>query len=159
VELPSPLNMPEVMLYIPAAKIPPKMMVRYDLAMSNVSSGVLISLSSEPAEVTPIVVIMRDAMTSKVRALPTDFERDSLSLAPKYWATMMPAPVAMAMKSTSSRLMIGIEAPTAERALSPTYLPTTIESTVAYSCWAKFPMRSGTENLSKLLMGRPWVMS
>ena len=41
-------------------------------------------------------------------------------LAPKYWQTMMPAPVEMPMNSTSSRFRMGPLAPTAARAASPT---------------------------------------
>ncbi len=43
---------------------------------------------------------------------------------------MIPAPVAIPTKSTSKRFNIGDALPTAASALSPTYLPTIIESAV-----------------------------
>ena len=63
------------------------------------------------------------------------------------------------MNSTSSRFRMGPAVPTAARAVSPIYLPTTMESTVLYSCWARLPISSGTENLISPRMGLPWVMS
>ncbi len=72
---------------------------------------------------------------------------------------MMLAPVATPMNSTSSRFRIGPAVPTAASAVSPMYLPTTMESTVLYSCCARLPIRSGSENWISLLIGLPVVMS
>ena len=57
-------------------------------------------------------------------------ESPSLSLAPMYWDTLMVAPVETPTNKTISRFIIGPALPTAARALSPTYWPTTILSTV-----------------------------
>ena len=56
--------------------------------------------------------------------------RFSLSWAPKYRAMSTPAPMEMPMKKLTSRLIMGLLAPTAARAVLPTKLPTTTESTV-----------------------------
>ena len=69
-------------------------------------------------------------MAVAVMQLPMVWDRLSRFLAPKYWDTMMPAPAEMPMNSTRSILTMGPQEPTAARALSPMYLPTTMESTV-----------------------------
>ena len=52
-----------------------------------------------------------------------------------------------------------LELPTAARALSPTYLPTTMESTVLYSCCAILPNSMGTANSAIRCQGAPMVIS
>ena len=56
--------------------------------------------------------------------------RFSRSPAPKYREMTTPAPVAIPIKKLTSRLMMGLLAPTAANAPPPTKFPTTIESTV-----------------------------
>ena len=82
-------------------------------------------IATEPA----ITKNMEEAAV-KVSTLPIVRERFSLSRDPKYWETMMLAPIEIPINSTSSRFKIGLALPTAARALSPTYRPTTILSTV-----------------------------
>ena len=67
-------------------------------------------------------------------ALPTTLFSVGRSFAPKNWADRMLAPVDTPINSTSSRFRMGPEVPTAARAVSPIYWPTTMESTVLYNC-------------------------
>ena len=77
-----------------------------------------------------IIIITAVAAIVRVMLLPILRERFSFSFAPKYWLTIIPVPVDMPINITSSRLKTGLDEPTAARALSPTYLPTTMLSTV-----------------------------
>ena len=99
------------------------------------------------------------AISVSVRQVPTALLSSSFLRAPKYCATRMPAPVEMPMNSSSIRFRIGPAAPTAASALSPTYLPTMIESTVLYICCARLPISSGIENAARFISGLPTVMS
>ena len=65
----------------------------------------------------------------------------------------------MPMNNTIRRNTRAPLAPIAANAPSPTYFPTITESTVLYSCWAKFPIRRGMENSISLFDGLPSVMS
>ena len=78
----------------------------------------------------PNTIMISEAAAVKVMVLPIVFDRCSLSFAPKNCDTMILVPIDMPIKSTSSRFKIGLALPTAARALSPTYFPTTILSTV-----------------------------
>ena len=73
---------------------------------------------------------MTEEMMVSVMQLPMVADKRSRSFAPKYWETIIPAPVEIPTKKTSSRFMMGPALPTAASALSPTYFPTTMESTV-----------------------------
>ena len=53
---------------------------------------------------------------------------------------------------------MGAALPTADRAKSPIYSPTTMESTVLYSCWAKLPISMGMENSNRRFHGAPSVI-
>ena len=75
------------------------------------------------------VTITEEIMVSRMQ-FPTVQDRASLSLAPKNWDTMMLAPMLTPMNSTIIRFRIGPALPTAASALSPTYFPTTMLSTV-----------------------------
>ena len=99
-----------------------------------ISSGVLSSLRSGMVTRGAIAMTMRDEMNVMVMQHPIDFDSESRCLAPKYCDTMMPAPTEIPMNSTKSRFSIGPALPTAARALSPIYFPTTMLSTVLYSC-------------------------
>ena len=71
-----------------------------------------------------------EQMAVAVMQLPMVWDSASRFLAPKYWDTMMLAPAEIPMNRTSSIFTMGPQEPTAARALSPMYLPTTMESTV-----------------------------
>ena len=75
-------------------------------------------------------ILISEDTAVRVIVLPMVFDKLSLSFAPKNWDTMMLVPIDIPIKSTSSRFKIGLALPTAARALSPTYFPTTILSTV-----------------------------
>ena len=75
-------------------------------------------------------MIMTEAMAVRVIQLPMVPESSSLSFAPKYWETITLLPTEIPINKTSSRFKIGPALPTAARALSPTYRPTIILSTV-----------------------------
>ena len=77
-----------------------------------------------------IEFILADATAVSVILQPIAWDSCVLSFAPKYWDTITPVPTEIPIKSTKSRLKIGLALPTAARALSPTNLPTTILSTV-----------------------------
>ncbi len=83
-------------------------------------SGVFMMVSSGRATSTPRTIMAREESMVRVMLLPMVMERRSRSRAPKYWETMMPAPVEMPTKKTSSRFRMGPALPTAARALSPT---------------------------------------
>ena len=78
----------------------------------------------------PTTRMISEAMAASEMQLPMARDRPSRSFAPNRWEMMMPAPVEMPTNRASNRLRMGLELPTAARALSPTYLPTTMESTV-----------------------------
>ena len=78
----------------------------------------------------PMTIETMEAMAARVMQLPMDRLSFSRSPAPKYWETTMPAPVETPTNSASSRFRMGDALPTAARAFSPTYLPTTMESAV-----------------------------
>ena len=71
-----------------------------------------------------------EAIKVSTMQFPMVWDRASLSLAPKYWDTFILAPILIPIYSTISRFRIGPALPTAARALSPTYFPTTTLSTV-----------------------------
>ena len=75
-------------------------------------------------------MIKMDETTVAVMVVPMVSSKRSRSFAPKYWDTITLAPTEIPMNNTSSKFKIGPLAPTAARALSPTYAPTTMESTV-----------------------------
>ena len=101
----------------------------------------------------------REAAAVNVMELPMVRDRFSRSLDPKYWDTIMLAPMDMPTNSTSSRFNMGLALPTAAKALSPTYFPTTILSTVLYSCWAILPMSMGIVKATIFSHGFPTVIS
>ena len=78
----------------------------------------------------PTAMIIKEESTVSVIVFPTVLESRSFCCAPKYWATITVAPMVIPIKRTSRRLRIGPLAPTAAKAVSPTYFPTTMESTV-----------------------------
>ena len=94
------------------------------------SSGVCSNDIAQPVISGPTTMMNTDDTMVAVIAVPTESESRSLSFAPKYCETMMLAPTETPMNSTSSRLRIGPLAPIAASAPSPTYCPTTMESTV-----------------------------
>ena len=94
------------------------------------SAGVCSRDIDQPVTSGPMAVMNAEETTVAVMAVPTESERRFLSFAPKYCETMMLAPTETPMNSTSSRLRIGPLAPIAASAPSPTYWPTTMESTV-----------------------------
>ncbi len=106
-----------------------------------------------------IIIIIVETIAVRVIHTPIDRDSFSLSFAPKYCETMILAPVATATKRTSKRCNTGMALPTAARALSPTYFPITIESTVLYNCWATLPINMGIENSTIRFHGVPTVMS
>ena len=99
-----------------------------------ISAGVLSILRSGMVTSGPMTITISEATNIIVRHVPIDRERESRWRAPKYWDTMIPVPTEMPMNSTSRRLSTGLALPTAASALSPMYLPTTMLSTVLYSC-------------------------
>ena len=68
------------------------------------------------------------------------------------------APEDTPTKKPTSRLMMVPVVPTAARAWVPTYWPTTMVSTVLYSCWKKVPMRIGKKKMSSCFQMTPSVM-
>lgn len=68
----------------------------------------------------PTIIIKIAQMAQTVTQFPMVLDRSSLALAPKYWETMIPAPVEIPINNTSIKLMIGDALPTAASALSPT---------------------------------------
>ena len=93
-------------------------------------AGVCKSSSSGRTTREPTIIMNTEAAAVRVTQQPMVLESCSLSLAPKYWETMTLVPTEIPMKSTSSRLKMGLALPTAARALSPTNFPTTMLSTV-----------------------------
>ncbi len=114
--------------------------------MGFVTSGPTAIMKSEDTAVSVMQVPMLPASCS-------------LCLAPKYWDTIMPAPVDIPTNKTNSKLSTGEALPTAASALSPTYFPTTMESTVLYNCWAMLPISMGIANKVIFFQGTPSVMS
>ncbi len=98
--------------------------------MSKISAGVPTIRKNGGTSRGPATITANETSIVIVTVVPTVLESSWRRLAPKYWAVITPAPVEMPTKSTSSRLIIGPLAPTAAKALSPTYWPTTMESTV-----------------------------
>ena len=93
-------------------------------------SGVFSMRSTGRIIMDPNTMRNREAAAVRVMVLPMVRDRFSLSLEPKYWDTMILAPMEIPTNSTRSRFSMGLALPTAARALSPTYLPTTMLSTV-----------------------------
>ncbi len=77
-------------------------------------------------DITGLVIIGPSIITKIVHArvavmvVPMVCERESRSLAPKYWDAMTLAPTETPINSTSRRFITGPLAPIAARALSPT---------------------------------------
>ena len=124
-----------------------------------IDGGVLSRRSSGPVSSGPRTMMAAEAMSVSVMQLPTTLARRSLSCAPKYWDTRMPAPVATPTNSASSRFRIGEALPTAASALSPTYMPTMTESAVLYICCARLPISIGRENSRIRRQGAPCDIS
>ena len=99
-----------------------------------ISAGVFSSLSSGMVTSGAIAMTISDATKVIVIHVPMVLESALRCRAPKYCETMIPAPTDIPMNRTRRRLSIGPALPTAARALSPIYFPTTILSTVLYSC-------------------------
>ena len=68
----------------------------------------------------PTTIMTTEDKKVAVIVVPTVEERWSLSFAPKYWEVITVAPMEIPIKSTSSRFRIGVLAPIAARAPSPT---------------------------------------
>ncbi len=81
--------------------------------------GVFSSSNRGRAVNGPMTIMIREVTAVRVMQFPITSERFSLSLAPKNWETIMPAPTAMPTKRTNRRLRMGPALPTAARALSP----------------------------------------
>ena len=79
---------------------------------------------------TPAIIMRMLIMALSIIALPIVFDNISLSFAPKYCETRIPAPMDIPMNKTISRNTRAPLAPIAAKAPSPTYLPTITESTV-----------------------------
>ena len=124
-----------------------------------IESGVFKSRSIGCAISGATIIRIRDAAPVSTMQLPIARERFSLSRAPKYCATMIPAPTEIPMNSTMSRFRMGPALPTAARALSPTKRPTMTLSAVLYSCWARLPISMGMVNFMICPTGEPSVMS
>ena len=82
-----------------------------------------------------------------------------MSFAPKYCEMTTLAPIARPMKSPIRVMTTGIVEVTAPSASAPTKFPTTILSTVLYSCWNIFPMKRGKANFTRCFQIMPSVMS
>ena len=93
-------------------------------------SGVSKNSSKGPDTRGPITIIITEEIAVNVTQLPIVPDKSSLCFAPKYWETIIPAPTEIPINKTRSKFKIGAALPTAARALSPTYLPTTTLSTV-----------------------------
>ncbi len=65
-------------------------------------------------------MINNDATRISVSELPIAAFSFSLSLAPKYWETRIPDPVEIAINMNIKKKMIGVVAPIAASAVSPT---------------------------------------
>ena len=78
-----------------------------------------------------------------------------LSPAPMYWAIMTVAPMAKPINREASKKMMGNPVPTAVSAEAPTNWPTTMESTILYSCCRTFPSSSGREKATISRVGEP----
>ena len=86
--------------------------------LSSYSSGsVPMALSIGLVISGPTTMIITQAIAVMEIQLPMVLERFSLSLAPKYWETRIPAPVEMPTKSASKRFTTGVALPTAARPL------------------------------------------
>ena len=73
--------------------------------------GASVLIVEKPVEVPESVTVIQ---------VPIVLDNNSLALAPKYWATMIPTPVEIPTKSTNNRFKRGVALPTAASALSPT---------------------------------------
>jgi hypothetical protein len=93
-----------------------------DTVVDEVSNGLAIK--------GPTAIMNTEAMAVRVIQTPMERESFSRSFAPKYWATIIPAPVEIPINNTIKRFSIGPALPTAARALSPIYFPTIMESAV-----------------------------
>lgn len=78
-------------------------------------AGVCKSSSSGRTTREPTIIMNAEAAAVRVTQQPMVLESCSLSLAPKYWETMTLVPTEIPMKSTSSRLKMGLALPTAAR--------------------------------------------
>ena len=68
------------------------------------------------------------------------------------------APEDTPTKNPTSRLIMVPVVPTAARAWVPTYWPTTMVSTVLYSCWKKVPIKMGKKKIKSCFQITPVVM-
>ncbi len=93
------------------------------------SVGVLRTVRSGLINGAAIAIRATHEISVTVMLLPMVNDRSFQLFEPKNCDAMIVAPVEIPMKSTSSILSMGIELPTAERALSRIYFPTTILST------------------------------
>ena len=93
-------------------------------------SGVFNNSKSGLAAIVAITIIIKDAIAVNTIHVPIVPDNASLFFAPRYCDTIILAPTEIPTNNTIKRFRIGPALPTAASALSPTYLPTTILSTV-----------------------------
>ena len=93
-------------------------------------SGVFKRIRTGRIKAAPKTIKSKEEAAVSVMVLPIVLDKFSRSLEPKYWETIMLAPMEIPTNSTKSRFKIGLALPTAAKALSPTYRPTTMLSTV-----------------------------
>jgi hypothetical protein len=123
------------------------------------SPGVFMAVSI-PSQETAIAAVITSAMTADSHTPPVTYRRSSWLLpAPNCWATGMANPAhTPQQKPTTRKLMDPVE-PTAARAAPPSVFPTMAVSTTLYSCWNRYPSRTGMPKLRIWGMGRPFVRS
>ena len=77
--------------------------------------------------------------------------------APKSWETTTLLPMDSPEATATDKNTMGKEEPTAATASSPTNFPTTMVSTMLYSCWNKLPATMGRAKKNSSFRGRPSV--
>ena len=107
----------------------------------------------------PVAAKTSDRRNIAAVAVCVDLRRFSMSFAPKYWEMTTLAPIVKPIARPIRVITIGIVEVTAPSASAPTKFPTTMLSTVLYSCWNMFPMNRGKANFTRCFQIVPSVMS
>ena len=122
-------------------------------------SGVLIRTRSDLEKSANSADMTTPIISESIMLIAKLFFIRRSSLAPNAWETMTAKPFPSPMEKPTTMRLKPPTAPRAASASTPTNLPTTMVSTVAYTCWNRFPKKRGSVKPSRSLSGEPTVMS
>ena len=106
------------------------------MAISRISSGVLIINSSGRRKTTPITEITKPSAVSKIKELVMVLTSSLCCWAPKYWETRMVVAMVMPLTMAINAKITGKPTETDANALAPRKRPTQMLSTVLYNAAA-----------------------